>query len=448
MSSGDLSAIPLPHDRFAEQAILGAIILRNDTLFQVADLLWPKDFYSPAHQLIFETMLELADRNQPVDEVTLGTILRDQKKLEQAGGADYLISLAESTPVADNVEHYARIVHEKGRLRELITTSSQIAEQGLSSGGSLENLLSQAAQSITEIESKSVERSYFPLRQILFDSFKILEHRSANPQSITGVPSGFTELDEITHGFQSGDLIILAARPSMGKTAFALNLAQYAVAQYKKTAVFFSLEMPKEQIAMRLLCMDSKVNSHKILTGALDADDWDKMAMSASRLMESVMYIDDQAAVSPLHVRKICRQIQKESGLDLVIVDYLQLMKAGTRVLSREQEISEISRSMKALAKEFKVPVIALSQLNRDLERRPNKRPMMADLRESGAIEQDADLILFIYRDEVYNEETEDAGVAEIIVAKHRNGQLGTAKLHFMKEYTKFGNLTYRSDDE
>lgn len=447
MSSQDLPSELLPHDKIAEQAILGAIIIKNEILFQVSEALSPTDFFSPAHQKIYQAILELSEKNDPIDEVILGTFLRDRNLLDQTGGVNYLVELAQSTPVVENVTHYAQIVREKGRLRELITVANDIAKQGKESSEDVESLILKATETLSSIESEGSARSYVHLKTILHDYFDVLEQRSLSPQTITGVPTGFTELDELTHGLQKGDLIIVAARPSMGKTSFAMNIGFYAANQMKAPVIVFSLEMPKEHIAMRLLCSEGKVDSHKLQTGSLEQNDWDNLSVAAAKIMEAPMVVDDQGAITTMHIRKVVSQVQTEYGeVGLILVDYLQLMQGSSRTNSREQEISEISRTLKAIAKEFNVPLVALSQLNRDLERRTDKRPMMSDLRESGAIEQDADIIMFIYRDEVYNEESEDQGIAEIIIAKHRNGETGKIRLAFIGKYTKFANLSFREN--
>ncbi|MBF0277988.1 MAG: replicative DNA helicase [SAR324 cluster bacterium] len=448
MASQDFPTELLPHDKIAEQAILGAIIIKNEVLPQVSETLSSSDFFSPAHQKIYQAILELSERGGPVDEVTLGTYLKDRSLLDQTGGVNYLVELGQSTPVVDNVVHYAQIVREKGRLRELITAANEIAKQGKESPENVEALIQQATETLTGIEAQGESRkSYEALEVILHEFLDELEQRSASPENVTGIPTGYTELDEMTHGLQNGDLIIIASRPSMGKTSLAMNIAVFAAIQVKIPVLVFSLEMPREHLAMRLLCSEGRVNSHKLQTGRLDNVDWDNLSLAAAKIMDAPMFIDDQGGITAMHVRNVARQVQTKYGeVGLILIDYLQLMQGASRTYSREQEISEISRTLKAIAKEFNAPVIALSQLNRDLERRTDKRPMMADLRESGAIEQDADIIMFIYRDEVYNEETEDQGIAEIIIAKHRNGEIGTKRLAFIGKYTKFANLSLREN--
>ncbi len=444
MASQQLPTEILPHDKLAEQAILGAIILKNELLFELAETLAPNDFFAPAHQKIYQAALELHEHKEPVDEVTLGTLLKDRNLLDQTGGAHYLVELAQSTPIIDNVTHYAQMIRKKGKLRELITAANEIASDSVGSAKDVEELIREATEKIAGIEGEA-ERQYESIGQVFHEYFEALEQRSLSPETVTGLPTGFTDLDELTHGLQKGDLVIVAARPSMGKTAFAMNLGFYAAVQTQVPVVVFSLEMPKGHIAMRLLCSQGQVDTHKLQTGHLEQQDWDNLSVAAAKIMDAPIFIDDQGGITCGHIRRIAKQIEFEKGsLGLIIIDYLQLMQGTSRTNSREQEISEISRNLKTIAKEFNAPVVALSQLNRDLERRNDKRPMMADLRESGAIEQDADIIMFIYRDEVYHEETEDQGIAEIIVAKHRNGEIGTKRLAFIGKYTKFANLTLR----
>jgi len=433
----------LPHDKQAEQAVLGAVIIRNDLLPQVMDLLETEDFFSTAHQCIYTAMSELTEREDPIDELTLSSWLERRQEIDAAGGAEYLISLAKSTPVAENAEHYASIVREKSQLRKVIVTAYDLAKQGQDGVSNISEFLQEATDKLKAIETGFSERSYTPIKESLLDNFSHLEELSKSPShSLTGVPTGFSELDKRTCGLQSGDLIILAARPSMGKTAFAMNVALYAASHAKVPTLVFSLEMPKEQLTMRLICSEARIDSEKLRTGNLDAEDWDRLLESTTHMMDAPLLIDDRSGITPAHIRKVLRQAELEyEDIGLVVVDYLQLMQTGRRLNSREQEISEISRNLKAIAKEFSLPMLALSQLNREVERRADKRPTSADLRESGALEQDADIIMFIYRDEVYNNNTEDKGIAEIKIAKHRNGECGSQRLAFIGEYTKFANL-------
>ena len=437
----------LPHDRMAEQAVLGAVILNNSALPKMADILRDEDFFSMSHRRIFSGMRDLYENEAPIDELTLSRWLEDQKLLEHTGGVDYLLELAEITPVAENAESYAEIVREKAQLRDIITTAHDIAQQGQEGTESISDFIAESSEKLRSIDSRYRDQSYHPLKQILLSQFEILEKLSEEPQAINGVPSGFTDLDNMTRGFQQSDLVILAARPSMGKTALAMNIGINAATKRSFPVLIFSLEMPKEHIAMRLICSEASVSNKKMMIGDLDQDDWDKLLEATSRMMEAPLLIDDQSGISPNHIRKVARQAKEEyPDLGMIIVDYLQLMQSSRQQNSREQEIADISRSMKAIAKEFNLPVIALSQLNRDLERRADKRPMMSDLRESGALEQDADLILFIYRDEIYNSESEDKNIAEINLAKHRNGEIGGCRLAFIGQYTKFANLVLSND--
>jgi len=435
----------LPHDKLAEQAVLGAVIIHNSIILQILDILTSDDFFSPAHQLIFAAMQEMASQEPPIpiDELTLLSRLESKKQLDQTGGVDYLNELSQKTPVAENAEFYARIVREKGQLRDIILTAHEVAKR--SQEGSADNIsdfISSATERLQSIDERTRLKSYTFLKEILASNFEELEKISESPEKVTGVPTGFTELDELTRGLQKGDLIILAARPSMGKTALAINMVLYAAAYAKIPSLIFSLEMPKEHIAMRLICSEAKVNNRKLLVGDLEQEDWDKLMEGTTRMMEAPLLIDDRSAINPNYVRQVIRQAKKElPELGLIVIDYVQLMQSNIRNSSREQEIAEISRSLKGIAKEFSIPIVLLSQLNRGLERRVEKRPMMSDLRESGALEQDADLILFIYRDEVYNPDTEDKGIAEISIAKHRNGEIGMKRLAFIGQYTKFANL-------
>jgi len=439
----------LPHDRLAEQAVLGAIIIQNSILLQVLDILSTDDFFSPANQHIFSAMQEMAAQEPPVpiDELTLLSKLESKQQLEQTGGVDYLNELSQKTPVAENAEFYAHIVREKGQLRDIILTAHEVAKRGQEENAkNISEFIAEATDRLQSIDARTSLKSYSRLKEVLAINFEELEKVSESPENVTGVPTGFTELDDLTRGLQKGDLIIIAARPSMGKTALAINMALYASGHAQIPVLFFSLEMPKEHIAMRLICSEAKVNNRKLLVGNLEQDDWDKLMEGTTHMMEAPLLIDDRSAISPNYIRKVIRQAKKEfPALGLVVVDYVQLMQSNLRNPSREQEMSEISRSLKAIAKEFALPVVVLSQLNRGLERRTEKRPLMSDLRESGALEQDADVIFFIYRDEVYNEDTDEKGIAEISIAKHRNGEIGMRRLAFIGQYTKFANLALGS---
>ncbi|MCP4757119.1 MAG: replicative DNA helicase, partial [Proteobacteria bacterium] len=419
----------IPHDFEGEQAVLGSIIEDNDILNDTANILSPNSFYTVAHQHIFQAMMELAEAGQPIDEVLLGDQLKSVKKLEEVGGYAYLAELLDCVPSSGNVVYYAKIIQEHASLRDLITISADIGRKSRDPEQNISELLSEAESKIAEIATRSADRGYSHIKEILASSFKRLEKISETPDEITGIPTGFIDLDRLTSGLQSSDLLIVAARPSMGKTSFALNIASYVSTRtdIKGAILIFSLEMSKEQLALRLLTSESKVDSKKLRTGKLEQEDWDKLAMATDKLSVAQIYINDSTAVSPYELVTICKQLDKEleHGVSLVLVDYLQLMQGNRRNTPREQEIAEISRSLKGIAKELDIPVIALSQLNRALESRSDKRPQLSDLRESGAIEQDADIIMFIYKDEVYNEDSPDKGIAEIIISKHRNGPTG-----------------------
>ncbi len=432
-----------PQNIEAEQCVLGGILIEDGALIKVVEFLRPDDFYKEAHRIIYATILELFDRNEPQDLVTLHNALKSKGKLEEVGGPAYLAELAEAVPVASNIDYYAKIVRDKAILRRLITKTSDIIALCYEEAGEVEEILESAESAIFDVSQSKINQAFSPLREVLRHSIKRVEDLYERKELITGVPSGFTELDKLTAGFQPSDLIIIAGRPSMGKTAFALNIAQHAAVDNNIAVAIFSLEMSKEQLALRMLCSEAMVDAHKVRTGFLSRDDWPKLINAAGVLSNAPIFIDDTPAMSVLEVRAKARRLKSEHNIGLVIVDYLQLMQGKGGAERREQEISDISRSLKAMAKELDAPVIALSQLNRKVEDRPNKRPQMADLRESGAIEQDADLIAFIYRDEVYNrsEDNPNRGKAEIIVSKQRNGPTGNIKLAFVGKYSTFGNL-------
>jgi len=438
-----------PQNVEAEQCVLGSVLLDNSALNKILDVVAPGDFYKREHQLIFTTMLDLYEKNHPVDLVTLSDALMHREELEAVGGLNYLMELAEVVPSSAHVQHYARIVKEKAVLRHLIRASNDILTLCYEGGQEVEDLLDEAERLIFTVSEHKAHRDFIDSKILLKEAIKNLEELSLKQRSVTGIPTGFQELDRLTAGFQPSDLIIIAARPSMGKTALALNIAQHVAIKEKRTVAIFSLEMSREQLALRMLSSLAKIPSHKLRTGILSSNDWKKVIRAANKLSDAPVFVDDTPALSVLEIRAKARRLMSEKGLNLIIIDYLQLMRGRSKTESRQQEISEISRSLKSLAKELSVPVLALSQLSRAVESRQDKRPQLSDLRESGAIEQDGDLILFIYRPEVYKpEKPEYHGVAEIIVGKQRNGPTGTFKLTFLKEYTTFEEYTDEEDLE
>lgn len=444
MKEIDPSLYKLPPQNIeAEQSILGSILLENSSISAAQEILKKDDFYSEAHRKIYSVIEQLADKNEPVDLITLSSALKDGKILDSVGGTAYLASLVDNVPSAANVANYAKIVKEKAILRGLIGSATEIINSCYETGSDVDQVLDKAEHRIFEISENKVRVSFYPIKDIVKESFRAIEELFTRKDLITGVPTGFDRIDDMTSGLQNSDLIIIAGRPSMGKTAFALNIAQHASLETQIPVAIFSLEMSKEQLAFRMLASEAKVDSQRMRKGFLGETDWPKLTTAAGRLSEAPLYIDDTPAITVLEMKAKSRRLKADRGLGLIVVDYIQLMRAGGYTNSREQEISEISRSLKALAKELKVPVIALSQLNRKVEDRPNRRPQMADLRESGAIEQDADVIAFIYRDEVYNksDDNPDKGVAEIIIGKQRNGPTGAVKLAFLDKFTTFENL-------
>jgi replicative DNA helicase len=446
MAPQHTSKLP-PQNNEAEQSVIGAILIENEALLKSIEIIHPEDFYRESHRLIFQSMIELFEKNEPADLITLTEHLRNKNKLEEVGGASYLTTLCDQIPTAANIEYYAKIVKEKAVLRRLISCATEIATRGYSNQDEVGELLDFAEKSIFDIAEDQIKSSVYPLKEILKASFKTIEKLYNKKELITGVATGFTELDQITSGFQPSDLIIIAGRPSMGKTAFCLNIAQNAAYESKIPIVIFSLEMSKEQLALRMLCSEARVDAHKMRSGFLTESDWPKLTRGAGRLSETKIFIDDTPGMGVLEMRAKARRLKSEHGLGMVIVDYLQLMRGRSTIDSREQEISDISRSLKALAKELKLPVVALSQLNRRVEDRAVKKPQLADLRESGAIEQDADVILFLYRDEVYNPDSQDKGSAEIIIGKQRNGPTGEIRLAFIDRYTRFENYSSRESE-
>ena len=450
MNDADLSSHKLPPQNIeAEESILGGILIENEAINRVTEILDPDDFYRDAHRKIFNALINLSERDEPADLITLTNELRKIDQLDSIGGASYLTSLIDSVPTAANIEYYAKIVKEKAILRKLIQTSTEIITQSYEDRGDVEVFLDEAERAIFEISEKRVRPSFYSIREIVKDSFTTIERLFKKKELVTGVPSGFKELDRMTAGFQPSDLIIIAGRPSMGKTAFCLNIAEYAAIENKIPVAIFSLEMSKEQLVIRMLCSQAHVEGTRLRTGYLNESDWPKLTIAAGNLSEAPIYIDDTAALSALELRAKARRLKSEHGLGMLIVDYLQLMKGRARVENRQQEISEISRSLKALSKELSIPVIAVSQLSRKTEERTGNRPQLSDLRESGAIEQDADLIIFIYRDEVYNraEDNPNRGKAEVIIGKQRNGPIGKIDLAFLDKFTTFKDL-YKGETE
>jgi len=444
MNETDFSSHKLPPQHIeAEQSILGGILIENEAINRVTEILDGDDFYREAHRKIFNALINLSERDEPADLITLTNELRKIDQLDSIGGASYLASLIDSVPTAANIQYYAKIVKEKAILRKLIQTSTEIITQSYEDRGDVEVFLDEAERSIFEISEKRVRPSFYPIREIVKESFVTIEKLFKKKEAVTGVASGFKELDRMTAGFQPSDLIIIAGRPSMGKTAFCLDVAEYAAIDNKIPVAIFSLEMSKEQLVIRMLCSQANVEGTRLRTGYLNESDWPKLTIAAGSLSESPIFIDDTAALSVLEMRAKARRLKADHGLGMVIVDYLQLMKGRARVESRQQEISEISRSLKALAKELAIPVIAVSQLSRKTEERTGNRPQLSDLRESGAIEQDADLILFIYRDEVYNRDPDNPnrGKAEVIIGKQRNGPIGKIDLAFLDKFTSFKDL-------
>jgi len=450
MNETDFSSHKLPPQHIeAEQSVLGGILIENDAINRVTEILDADDFYRDAHCKIFNALINLSERDEPADLITLTNELRKIDQLDSIGGASYLASLIDSVPTAANIEYYAKIVKEKAILRKLIQTSTEIITQSYEDRGDVEGFLDEAERAIFEISEKRVRPSFYSIREIVKDSFTTIERLFKKKELVTGVPSGFKELDRMTAGFQPSDLIIIAGRPSMGKTAFCLDVAEYAAIDNKIPVAIFSLEMSKEQLVIRMLCSQAHVEGTRLRTGYLTESDWPKLTIAAGNLSEAPIYIDDTAALSALELRAKARRLKADRGLGMVIVDYLQLMKGRARVESRQQEISEISRSLKALSKELNIPVIAVSQLSRKTEERTGNRPQLSDLRESGAIEQDADLILFIYRDEIYNrsEDNPNRGKAEVIIGKQRNGPIGKIDLAFLDKFTTFKDL-YKGEAE
>ncbi|OAS16781.1 replicative DNA helicase [Paenibacillus oryzisoli] len=445
MSNGDnmfMDRVP-PQNIEAEQAVLGAILINADALITAMERISSDDFYRGAHQRIFEAIVELAEDQEPVDLITLTALLQNKQQLEEIGGVTYLSELANAVPTAANIDYYAAIVEEKSMLRRLIRTATQIVTNGYANEDDVGAMLSEAESKILEISQRRSSSGFVVIRDVLMEVFEKVEQLYSNKGGSTGIPSGFIDLDKMTSGFQRSDLIILAARPSVGKTAFALNVAQNVGVRAKETVAIFSLEMGAAQLVQRMVCAEANVDANRMRTGNLEGDDWEKLTMAIGALSEANVYIDDTPTITVADIRAKCRRLQQEKGLGMILIDYLQLIagRGGKGGDNRQQEVSEISRTLKQIARELNVPVIALSQLSRGVEQRQDKRPMMSDLRESGSIEQDADIVAFLYRDDYYDKESEKKNIIEIIIAKQRNGPVGTVELAFLKQFNKFVNM-------
>lgn len=438
----------LPHNLEAERSVLGAVILRNEAINEAVEVIDASDFYRDAHRRIFDKMIVLSERNDAIDLITLKEELSRAGELDEVGGPAYIARLVDGVPRTTNVGHYAKIIKEKSTLRALIQRANDISIAAYSAEMDAAEILDEAERSIFEIADKRATVGFTPLSDLVRDSFDTIEKLQSQKGTVTGVPTGFTELDEMTTGLHPGDLVLVAARPSMGKTSFVLNIAQNAAAfqdaPQPLTVGFFSLEMSKEQLFMRLLTSEARIDAHRLRSGFLSTDDYGKLVHAIGKLEQMKIFIDDTASIGVLEMRAKARRLQAEHGLHLLIIDYIQLMQGRGRFDNRQQELSSISRSLKGLAKELRCPIIALSQLSRAAETRSDHRPMLSDLRESGALEQDADLVMFIFRPAVYDKENPELeNIAEIIIAKQRNGPIGTATLAFMNQYTRFENMAH-----
>lgn len=431
----------LPHSIEAEQSVIGSMIMDREAITVASEIITGEDFYSRQYGIIFETMVEMSNDGKPVDLVTLQNSLKEKDVPPEVSGLEFVRELITAVPTSANIKYYANIVAEKALLRKLIRLNEEIANTCYAGKESLEFILEDTEKRMFQLLQKRDTGEFVPIRQIVMNAMDRIESASKNKGSVTGIPTGFTDLDYRTAGMQPSDLVLIAARPSMGKTAFVLNIAQYVAFKKNLPVVIFSLEMSKEQLVNRLFALEAGVDAQKLRTGQLNDQDWERLIEGAGVIGKSRLMIDDTPGISISELRSKCRRLKLEHGLSMVIIDYLQLMSGSGRSDSRQQEISDISRSLKAIARELNVPVIALSQLSRAVEQRPDHRPMLSDLRESGAIEQDADVVMFIYRDDYYNHDSDRRGISEIIIAKQRNGPIGTVELAWLPEYTKFANL-------
>ena len=433
-----------PQNIDAEQAVLGAMLIKKEAIAEVSQILRPEDFYRDAHKIVYEAMLTLFNKNEPADIVTVSDYLNNENLMEKVGGVTFITALANTVPTAANVTYHAKIVREKSDLRHLINTATDIAGMAYESSDDVADVIDKSEKMIMEVANRQNVSAFTPMRDIVMETFDKINVLYESKGGLTGIPCGFTDLDKLTSGLQASDLILVAARPSMGKTAFTLNIGAHVALKEHKNVAFFSLEMSKQQLVQRMLCSEGGIDSQKLRKGELDKTDWSKLVNVANKVAEAPLYIDDTAGITVMELRSKARRLKAEKGLDLIIIDYLQLMQGRTgkgATDNRQQEISEISRSLKAVARELNVPVIALSQLSRSVESRQIKRPMLSDLRESGSLEQDADIVMFLYREDYYDPETVNKNITEVIVAKHRNGPVDSVQLFFQKEYTKFRDL-------
>ena len=447
----DISAITerdLPFNSEAEQAVLGSALTDSESVSDAAQILKPTDFYFPANRFIFEAVMDLFDANKAIDFVTITEQLKLNGKLDAVGGIEYLKRLATSVPTTQHVKYYSEIIREKSSLRNLIKVAKSIQDKAYDEGDSLSRLLETSQQMMFDIISSGEQTDIIHISDVLQSSYNEMAKNAKNKGGITGIPTGFDELNKRTGGFHGGELIIIAGRPGMGKSAFAVNIAEYVSINLGKTVAIFNLEMPREQIVNRILCSQALVNNGRIRTGTMEPDDWEKICDVADTIAKAPIYIDDSASITVSQIRAKCRRLKQMKGLDLIVIDYLQLMQGSGRSDNRQQEISEISRSLKVLAKELDVPVVALSQLKRESESQKGKKPILSDLRESGAIEQDADMVMFLFRNYYYSKNPEEKDLAECIIAKNRSGDVDTFPLGFRGEYTKFQNVEFRVEEQ
>lgn len=436
----ELGKVP-PHDIEAEQAVIGSMLTDQEAVYAAIERLKPEDFYREDNKQIYTAILNIYNKAEPIDIITLKAELSSMGKLDAVGGLEYIVELPEKVPTTANVDRYIKIVEEKSLLRNLIRAANEILSSGYAQEDDVENIVDYAEKKIFDVMQKKSQKGYTTIKDVLVESFTKLEELYNQKEHITGVPTGFAELDKKTAGLHGSELILIAARPAMGKSAFALNIGSYAATRANVPVAIFSLEMSKEQVGNRILCSEALVDSNNVRTGELNDEELGKLAETSGELSQAPIYIDDTPGISVMEIRAKCRKLKLEKNIGLVIIDYLQLIQGSGKTSSREQEIAEISRSLKILAKEIEVPVIALSQLSRAVEARPDHRPMLSDLRESGSIEQDADIVMFLYRDDYYNEDSEKKNIAEVIIAKQRAGSTGTVELAWLGKYTKFANL-------